>query len=420
MTSCRLAACLLLLATSCQFQFFSQQTLDASELLTQPRQPQTGRVRPAEPSRTTPATDPSIFTRWLWSSPLAVFVTTETPPPTRYSSRRLATTPPLFGDYFPGGAILAPAGDGLLVADVPLAGGSRRLKVAEHNKAYPVDRVFFHYHHFHNALTVERLARIEGPVISMDDAAVDRYTIGLEKTLFCGCWSIELRLPFTSRFEVAEAGFGLQGGQVGNLGIILKRLVSENEYMSAVVGLGVDSPTGSDVTGELPRLDVTFEMQNEAVHLAPFVGFLSAPSQPFFYEGFAQLDVPTNGNQIDVSGVGISERGKYTEQTLLYLDLSAGYWLYRNPCSEKLTGLAVLTEIHYTTALQNADAVAFLGGLPSFTEPRNRSDMVNLTVGLHVDIADRAQLRVGGVFPIRGEDGRFFDAEFIASLIRQF
>jgi len=45
---------------------------------------------------------------------------------------------------------------------------------------------------------------------------------------------------------------------------------------------------------------------------------------------------------------------------------------------------------------------------------------VNFTVGLHADIADQIQVRVGGVFPLGGEDDRFFDGGVTASLIREF
>ena len=49
--------------------------------------------------------------------------------------------------------------------------------------------------------------------------------------------------------------------------------------------------------------------------------------------------------------------GKLTDQNLGFFDLGAGYWLYRDPDAPRLTGIAAITELHYTTSLQDADRI---------------------------------------------------------------
>ena len=135
------------------------------------------------------------------------------------------------------------SGDGSATADLPLGGASRRVKVAEHNEALPVDRVFLHYQHAHNALHWERSPPTGGPVIADANAPVDRYTVGVEKTFCDGGWSVELRMPFSTADVPPVPGLELAGGNVGNLAVILKQRVYENELGAVAAGLAIDTPT---------------------------------------------------------------------------------------------------------------------------------------------------------------------------------
>ena len=85
-----------------------------------------------------------------------------------------------------------------------------------------------------------------------------------------------------------------------------------------------------------------FTVHNQAVHLMPYAGFLRAPDRRYFYQGFIQCDIPTNGNRIDYTdSIDSGTIGILDEQNLLYLDFSAGLWLYRNenaPQTYRLSG----------------------------------------------------------------------------------
>ena len=294
--------------------------------------------------------------------------------------------------------------------DLPAPGGGRHLKITENNKALPMDRVYFSYNHFDNA------RQSVGLDVPNRTIPIDRYTLGVEKTFFDGQWSAEVRLPFGGGYHLSATDFGTQNGDVGNVGIILKRLLYSTPYGAIGGGLGIDTPTAGDVIGRTRSSEFVF--YNDAVHLSPWVGFLRAPDDCFFYQGFLQVDVPTNGNRVDFGG---NRLGTVADQTLMLIDLEAGYWLYRDRSARCLTGLASILEFHYTTTMQDADLIGGTDGdqYLIFTNTDNRVDIANLTVGLHAEMG-MTTLSVGGVFPLSTNSNRIFDAEVQVFLNRQF
>ncbi len=368
-----------------------------------------------------------------------------TPPPNPVSSifggnappvEHLAGTPNMFGDLFNnmGGSVSAATTLGppfSAFADLPLAAASRRVKVAEDDNALPQDRVFLLYNHFENSLDMNALPNSFS--YTERSFSVDRYTFCLEKTLLNRCWSVELRMPLAGETNFLTPEFGVSGGSTGNLAVIVKRSLYESDDTAVSVGLGIDTPTGSDAQGFVSVVSpkfTFFTMHNDAVHLLPFAGFVRAPNDRYFYQGFAQADIAANGNRIDFQGVNNSTivnsgpLGILNEQNLLYLDLSGGYWLYRNQCARGLTGLAALLEFHYTTTLQDTDVVqqaVYPAQLQlTFANFANRVDIVDLTVGLHLEFANHTLCRVGGVFPLPSGDNRSFDSEVQVQLERRF
>jgi len=338
-------------------------------------------------------------------------------------SDRLAGTPNMFGDRLDSrNAFMASGFPSFVTGSLPLAGGCRRVKIADDDNALPQDRVFFTYNHFENALQAEADTIRQPPTLR--SFAIDRYTFGCEKTFFDRRWSAELRMPLCSQMALTTPGAGISGGQVGNLALIVKRKVYESCSTVVAIGLGIDTPTGSDAQGFANATQ--FTVHNESVHLAPFIGLVNRPSDRLFWEGFIQVDVPTSGDNISFVSTGIPASsgtfGTLNDQPLLYADLGVGYWLQRNPCATFFTGVASVIELHYTTTLQDAGIVS--GSTPdtflSFGNFANRFDELNLTVGLHTEILNRTICRVGGVFPLRTGADRSFDAEVQVQLERRF
>ena len=308
------------------------------------------------------------------------------------------------------------------VLDLPLAGGSPRLSVAENNGTLPQDRVYFLYNHFQNALTDNTGGLLPGPL--QQAFCVDRYTLGFEKTFLDRTWSVELRMPLAGTSDFSATDAEVTGGNVGNLAIVVKHLIYESDTAAAAIGLGIDTPTGSDVHGQLFATD--FAVHNQAVCLVPYIAFLKKPGEDFFCQGFLSLNVPTNGNRIAYRDPvnGWSTLGTLNESTFLQLDLEAGRWFYRNPDADIFTGLASVVELHYTTTLQDADHVG--GTIPAsavqwqFGDVANRADILDLTVGLHGEFAGHTLCRVGLAVPLLTGANRGFDSELQVQIERRF
>ena len=317
-------------------------------------------------------------------------------------SPRLARAAPIMGDSFSPSLVIQDE-FGIVDHEFPAGGGASRSKIAENSSSLPRDRLIFNYNHFHNAIDDTQT----------NSTDVDRFTLGFEKTFHDQMMSIEVRMPFLADNDFEQGGYNRNGSDVGNLSVTLKSVLTSNSDSLCAAGLTIDTPTSGDtiLTGPLPQPLV---FSNDAVHLSPFLGFLCTPRGGNIHQGFLQIDVPTNANGL-TSGATAAE---LLEQTLLYVDYSFGKQLYyagrsaRGSCDiRRVLGLA---ELHYTTTLEDSDVVQF--GLDEVTSRGNRLDIVNLTLGLHTELANGTQIRFGTVAPITEGDDRFFDVEFQAQL----
>jgi hypothetical protein len=311
-----------------------------------------------------------------------------------------AGLPSMIGDFFGGGYNYQFANG----ATVATAGGDRRFKFADNNNPFPQDRFFFNYHHFNNALV-----KING-----GDANLDRFTFGLEKTVFSDRSSIEVRIPF---------GLGLGGnpggsdpvGQVtefGNIALAVKHLLVRGPCSAVSAGLGIVLPTGDDfsVGGDV----ISNVFQNDAIHLLPFIGAYHDLTPRLFTQFFAQLDFDANGNDVIIGG----QRGVLQDQTLLFLDQQVGYWLYRNGHNRYLRGVAPMVELHYTTTLQDQDYGPFLDR--QIFVQNFRRDVFNITGGLFFQLGPMSSLKIGGVAPLRTGDEKQFDSELGVQFTRRY
>lgn len=353
------------------------------------------------------------------------------------SNFRLASVPNMFGDLGLATAMIdakrSPDGTAGFSSqvDLPTAGAIRNVKIAENDSPIPVDRVFFNYNHFQNVFQLsQQVAFPPGFPPTIRQLPIDRYTVGFEKTMADGQYSVEMRMPFNGTYDEQLQTVGVDGGNIGNLALVFKSLVYSDDEVAVGAGLGIDTPTGSDTIGRVGFANLRFN--NQSLHLLPYIGFIVAPGDPtwgwndgLFMTGFAQIDIATNGNRVSVAQPGdtaVQPLGTFTEQNLGFLDLGLGYWLYRNPYAERLTGLAAISELHYTTTLQNSDVLAanIAGADLTVANRGNRFDVLNATIGVQMLMFDVSSLRVAGVFPLRGEDQRLFDSEVQVQFNRRF
>ena len=332
-----------------------------------------------------------------------------------------AAAPYMIGDFFVGGgqiAVFKETSTGLVitpVGQIPSAGGTQRVKICEDNSPIPVDRVFFDYNHFENAILSS------GPQPRSLDA--DRYTPGFEKTFWDGMASVQLRVPVahTQNSDVFLDGTDPLDNEFGNMDVTLKFLLYRSDDFALAVGSAVNLPTAEGTRVFVTdNTAPTFTIADNAYHILPYVGALWTPDDRWFAQAFLQFDVAANGNQISQQGFG--EIGSLRDQTLLYLDLSVGCWLYRDPSAAWVTGVAPVVEFHYTTTLQDAQFVQ--GQLPDafeFGNVANRLDIHNLTLGAQFLLGKQSTLHVAGVIPLDslGYD-RQFDGELLVQLDRFF
>jgi hypothetical protein len=288
-----------------------------------------------------------------------------------------------------------------LTVEVPAAGGAvvRRVKLCENNSPIPRDRLFWNYNFFNN--------------VPGGFGDISRCVFGFEKTFRSGGMSMDVRFPFASTVSVNQIaeGVGSKSTQFGNLTAIWKSLMYEDDRLLFSGGCGVAVPTSEDT--RLYRRDgrQILRINNDAVHLLPFVAMLWTPGESGFFQGFLQLDVDTNGNAAfgDPAGVRLPRLGTLQDATYMFLDMTAGYWLYQNEYSNVVRGIAPVIELHYSTTLQDTESLT--GGGITISSLSRRFDVLNLTAGTHVTLANQIAVTAGLSVPLRSGDDQQFDIE---------
>ncbi|MCA9169981.1 MAG: hypothetical protein KDB23_20035 [Planctomycetales bacterium] len=316
--------------------------------------------------------------------------------------------PDMIGDFFGSGFRYGWIGgpDG---TSIGAAGGDRRVKFAENNSPFPRNRVFFNYHNFNNAVTDP----------NGSDLDVNRYTFGVERAFYDNLLSAELRVPFAGTLSATpESGGSTSGTEFGNITLAFKGLLHQDECRAVSAGLAVVLPTGRDYIVGGDVVDNIF--RNESVHLQPFLGLYYAPRPKVFTQFFSQLDFDTQGNGVTVAGISDTLR----EQTLMFMDLSVGYWLHKNPRARYFRSIAPMLELHYSTSLESQGYGAFEGvsinsGSTIFIQDR-RKDVLNLTGGLFFDLTQMTTVKVGAIVPLRTGFDKQFDAEFGVQVSRRY
>jgi hypothetical protein len=366
------------------------------------------------------------------------------------------------------GASVGFSGIDIADAEHPVFGGGR-FNAAENAISFPTDRIYANYRHFSGAYDVDVLGQ-------QSSLPVDRLDVGFEKTAFDGLMSAELRLPIVrqlnSDLEIfSDSGGGNlpisdRTGELGNLAVNVKLLLVSRRTFGVSTGLGVTCPTGEDayidmfldepsltisqspLVSSIAPTNISFvgQFANETVNLVPYVAWFVRPGR-FFHQGFLQIDAPLNRStasvQVDgqitpdsaysASTFNVAQTGEIDQQSLLRANFGFGYWLTQGPPGGLLQGLAGLFEVHYTTALDNANPfvvpVTTLDAIGP-TDPDvpidvvsgpvfNNVDIVNMTLGVVADLGS-CQVTNGFVFPVTDGRDRAFDFEYSLQMNRRF
>jgi hypothetical protein len=263
-------------------------------------------------------------------------------------------------------------------------------------------------------------------------------TLGRDDTFFGNLTTI-LKAAF---YQDRDAGLTLSGGT----GITIP---TEQDTQVRVIDFGA-SPNNPFVS--LQRLrDIV--IHNDTMSLIPFVAGLYAPCDRMFTQGFVAVEVPIGSSRITYNnhllrGAEMAAPGApptsllppfrvdrfINEQNLIHVDLSGGYWVYRDPDCGGLSGIAPSVELHYTGSLNNADTVLLPGDAaaqvlnpanPTMALPEpgpvvggqpKQINIVDLTVGTTFTFGQRTMLAVAATVPLTNGVNRTFDWEFQVQL----
>lgn len=304
--------------------------------------------------------------------------------------------------------------------------GTTRFKLADNQSPLPRNRVFYNYSHFNNSVR-----DINGNA-SYD--SIDRHTFGLERMILDGMASVEFRVPFANTAnstQVAGSAFG-QATEFGDLGFAGKVLLMNRGIFQMSAGVAGTLPTASDFEIVDNLGNVQQVLENEAIHIGPFVGFVVRPGSRLTVQSVIQLDFDTGGNTYQNFGQGISE--DFQDHSLLMFALSSAYWIRQGRSDSIISDIAAIVELHYTTSTASGDIIrnpAFSVGHSedfqrrmAFVATQGESfAMLNLTAGTELRFGPQNSVVIGCGVPLRGEQGdrvqdRLFDAEVLVNYNR--
>jgi hypothetical protein len=287
-----------------------------------------------------------------------------------------------------------------------------RLKIAENNSPLPRHRIFLNYSLFDNV------------PLAQGGVTVNRFSPGFETTFLDDQASFELRAPFATTLGSTVLVDGpLNMGHVkwGDVFMALKFLLYETPQSAISGGLAMTLPVADDLHVRTRGGKPLVTIENEAIHLMPFIGWLHQSPNGFFTQGFAQFDFDSNGNSVavNVDGQGLAAVGRVQDTTYLQADWGLGYLHWVTPGRfGPLIRVVPTVELHYTRSLESADFVE----TRDFRIGQAKGDvqLLNFVVGSTFDFNNNSALTVGYVAPIGNGRDQLFDGELRAFWNRFF
>ena len=320
------------------------------------------------------------------------------------------------GDFFSGsGAIAITGGISGQPTTIPIAGGDRRSKVSDHFSPIPVNRTYFSYHNFGDAVRD----------VNGNQGDVKRFTFGVERKFLNDNASFEIRIPFVHGLDSTQTETGSQnfgsGTEFGNLSLATKLLLLQTQRSAVSAGVATILPTAGDAEIQDTGGFTALAIENEAVDIIPFLAFHRRPSQNSWMTLTTQLDFNLTGNTfIADPETQFESRGVFNDQNLFSVDFSTGRWIYNDVerGDRFLRGVAAIFELHYTTTINDSDEIDF--GNLVVSNPFNRTDTLNSTLGLRMQLRERTFATIAGVFPLRRGEDLPFENELNFNLSRLF
>ena len=291
--------------------------------------------------------------------------------------------------------------------EIPTPGASGavvgRTKIAENGSMVPRDRVFFDYSYFDNV-----------PLAS-SGVNVNRFTPGFEKTFLDGDASIEVRVPMATTLSSDVDLLGVTNtsqGELGNIWLTLKAALLESEDFILTSGMSITLPTADDLNFNYGSMDL-IRVQNESVHLMPFIGGIYTPNDRWFSMLSLQFDIDANCNPVSLNstGMGLESVGRLDDSTFLFADASVGYWMYRNQSSSaQITGIAPMMELHYNRSIASSGPIAV--GASRIGNSNSSFELLNAVFGATFELGRNRTLALAYSTPIGGGSDQQFDGEF--------
>jgi hypothetical protein len=195
----------------------------------------------------------------------------------------------------------------------------------------------------------------------------------------------------------------------------LKFLLLETSQGAFSAGLAMTVPIADDVYVRTTSRKPLVTIENESVHLMPYVGWLWRHGERFFCHGFAQVDVDANGNPVAVNatGLGLAQVGRVQDTTYLQADWGLGYLHpVRRGRWGSLVRVVPTLELHYTRSLQETDFVETADF--RIGQARDKFQLLNGVVGSTFDFQRNSSLTVGYVTPLGNGSDQLFDGELRA------
>lgn len=281
------------------------------------------------------------------------------------------------------------------------------------------DKIFFHYDYFDNVAL--------GPGVN-----VSRYTPGFEKLIFDDLTSFELRAPFATTLD---SDFNVNGStnttevEFGDITLALKRVFAQGDNWLVSGGLQLSLPTADDLkysvtdgtrTGEFLRLE------NESVHLMPFLGAVMTPCSRSFLQAIVQLDVDSSGRPVltnanALNGGALQRSGTLNDAAFLYVDVNTGFWLVQEPedSTATITGIAPMFELNYNASVSDSDQVTF-SPLGSIGQRGRDVEFLNATIGCVFELHHSANITVGYSVPLACGQDKEYDGHFRTMFTQRF